>query len=108
MAELRIEPVNDEIRSVVIEEDSDGGLTATVNWVGKPPETAKVIDFETGPQGTWARLLLSEDKQLCITQSATMRPASYYVIGEVFPISEEPMPEIVEATETTETTEVTL
>ena len=90
MAEIRFEPVNDEIRSVVIDEDEEGGLTAVVDWVGKARDTAKVLEFEAGVQGTWARLLLSDGRQLCITQSGTMKPACYYIIGEEIPVPEEP------------------
>ena len=94
MAELHFEPINEEIQSVTISEDTDGGLTATVTWIGKPPNTAKVLEFETGAQGTWARLLLSDGRQLCITQSGTMKPSCYYIIGEEIPVPEEPATEV--------------
>jgi len=96
VAELRIEPVNDDIRSVTVNEDEEGGLTAVVDWVGKARDTAKVIEFEIGAQGTWARLLLSDGRQLCITQSGTMKPSCYYIIGEEVFIPEEPMTEVIE------------
>ena len=94
MAELLIEPINDEIRSVTIDEDEEGGLTAEVDWVGKARDTAKVLEFEAGVQGTWARLLLSDGRQLCITQSGTMQPSCYYIIGEEIPVPEEPAVEV--------------
>ena len=90
MAGIEIEPVTNEIRSVLVEEDDLGGLTATVTWVGKQPDTAKILEFEYGPQGTWATLLLSDGRILCITQSATMTPACYLVVGEEISIPEEP------------------
>jgi len=90
VAGIKIEPVTNEIRSVLLQEDEAGGLTATVTWVGGRLDTAKVLEFEYGPQGTWARLLLSDGRILCITQSATMPPICYFVIGEEIPISEEP------------------
>jgi hypothetical protein len=90
VADLRFEPVNEEIQSVTLQEDVDGGITATVVWIGKPRDTARVLEFEYGAQGTWARLLLSDGRQLCITQSGTMQPSCYYIIGEEIPIPEEP------------------
>ena len=90
MPELRFEPINAEIRSVTLQEDTEGGLTATVAWTGKSPDTAKVLQFDYGAQGTWARLLLSDRRQLCITQSGTMQPSCYYIVGEQIPVSEEP------------------
>ena len=93
MAEIRFEPINEEILSVTINEDEEGGLIATVDWVGKGRDTAKLLEFETGAQGTWARLLLSDGRQLCITQSGTMKPSCYYIIGEEIPVPEEP-PEV--------------
>jgi hypothetical protein len=87
--DLRFEPINNEIRSVTLQEDTEGGLTANVVWTGKSPDTAKVLEFEFGEQGTWARLLLSDDRQLCITQSGTMQPSCYYIIGETIPVPEE-------------------
>ena len=96
MAEIKIEPINDEISSVTIEEDDDGGLTAIVDWISQPTVTAKVLIFEAGAQGTWARLLLSDGRQLCITQSGTMKPSCYYIIGEEVFIPEEPMTEVIE------------
>jgi hypothetical protein len=90
VAELRFEPINAEIRSVTLQEDTEGGLTATVTWTGKSPDTAKVLQFDFGEQGTWARLLLSDGRQLCITQSGTMPPACYYIVGEEIPVPEEP------------------
>jgi hypothetical protein len=48
VAEIRFEPINDEIRSVTIDEDEEGGLTAVVDWVGKSRDTAKVLEFEAG------------------------------------------------------------
>ena len=94
MAEIRFEPINDEIRSVTIDEDEEGGLTAKVDWVGRARDTAKVLEFETGAQGTWARLLLSDGRQLCITQSGTMKSSCYYIIGEEIPVPEEPATEV--------------
>jgi hypothetical protein len=73
--DLRFEPINAEIRSVTLQEDEDGGVIATVDWRGKGRDTAKVLEFDFGEQGTWARLLLSDGHQLCITQSGTMTPA---------------------------------
>ena len=90
MPDLRFEPINAEIRSVMLQEDTEGGLTATVVWTGKPTDTAKVLEFEFGAQGTWARLLLSDGRQLCITQSGTMTPSCYYILGEEIPVPEEP------------------
>jgi hypothetical protein len=88
--DLRFEPINAEIRSVTLQEDEDGGVIATVDWRGKGRDTAKVLEFDFGEQGTWARLLLSDGRQLCITQSGTMTPACYYIIGEQIPVPEEP------------------
>jgi len=65
-----------------------------VDWVGKARDTAKVLEFEAGVQGTWTRLLLSDGRQLCITQSGTMQPSCYYIIGEEIPVSEEPATEV--------------
>jgi len=90
VADIKFEPINNEIQSVTIQEDDDGGLIAIANWVGKSPDRAKVLEFEYGQQGTWARLLLSDGRQLCITQSGNMTPACYYIIGEEIPVPEEP------------------
>ena len=90
MPDLKFEPINAEIRSVTLQDDTDGGLTAIVAWTGKPPDTAKVLQFDYGEQGTWARLLLLDGRQLCITQSGTMTPSCYYIIGEEIPVLEEP------------------
>jgi hypothetical protein len=91
LPDLKFEPINAEIRSVTLQDDAEGGLTAIVAWTGKPPDTAKVLQFDYGEQGTWARLLLSDGRQLCITQSGTMTPSCYYIIGEEIPVPEEPM-----------------
>jgi hypothetical protein len=88
--DLKFEPINAEIRSVTLQDDAEGGLTAIVAWTGKPIDTAKVLEFDFGAQGTWARLLLSDGRQLCITQSGTMNPSCYYIIGEEIPVAEEP------------------
>ena len=90
MTDIRFEPINKEIRSVTLQEDTKGGLTAIVTWTGKPTDTAKVLQFDYGEQGTWARLLLSDGRQLCITQSGTMTPSCYYILGEEIPVPEEP------------------
>jgi hypothetical protein len=90
VAEVRFEPINAEIRSVTLQEDEDGGMAAIVDWRGKARDTAKVLEFEFGEQGTWARLLLSDGRQLCITQSGTMTPSCYYIVGEQIPVHEEP------------------
>jgi hypothetical protein len=90
MAELRFEPINAEIQRVTLQEDEEGGITAIVDWRGKARDTAKVLQFDFGEQGTWARLLLSDGRQLCITQSGTMTPSCYYIIGEQIPVPEEP------------------
>ena len=90
MAELRFEPVNSEIQRVTLQEDEDGGMTAVVDWIGKARDTAKVLQFDYGAQGTWVRLLLGDGRQLCITQSGTMEPSCYYIIGEEIPVPEEP------------------
>jgi hypothetical protein len=90
MAELRFEPINAEIQRVTLQEDEEGGITAVVEWRGKARDTAKVFQFDYGEQGTWARLLLSDGRQLCITQSGTMQPSCYYIIGEQIPVHEEP------------------
>jgi hypothetical protein len=60
LPDLKFEPINAEIRSVTLQDDAEEGLTAIVAWTGKPPDTAKVLQFEFGAQGTWARLLLSD------------------------------------------------
>jgi hypothetical protein len=93
--DLKFEPINAEIRSVTLQDDAEGGLTAIVAWAGKPADTAKVLEFDFGAQGTWARLLLSDGRQLCITQSGTMTPSCYYIIGEQIPVPEEPT-EVIE------------
>ena len=90
MPELRFEPINAEIQRVTLQEDEEGGITAIVDWRGKARDTAKVLQFEFGEQGTWARLLLSDGRQLCITQSGTMQPSCYHIIGETIPVPEEP------------------
>jgi hypothetical protein len=90
LPDLKFEPINAEIRSVTLQDDTEGGLTAIVAWTGKPTDTAKVLQFDYGEQGTWARLLLSDGRQLCITQSGTMTPSCYYIIGEEIPVPEEP------------------
>jgi hypothetical protein len=90
VAELRFEPINAEIQRVTLQEDEEGGITAIVDWRGKARDTAKVLQFDFGEQGTWARLLLSDGRQLCITQSGTMTPSCYYIIGEQIPVLEEP------------------
>jgi hypothetical protein len=90
LPDLKFEPINAEIRSVTLQDDAEGGLTAIVAWTGKPTDTAKVLEFDYGEQGTWARLLLSDGRQLCITQSGTMQPSCYYIIGEEIPVPEEP------------------
>jgi hypothetical protein len=90
LPDLRFEPINAEIRSVTLQDDAEGGLTAIVAWTGKSTDTAKVLQFDFGAQGTWARLLLSDGRQLCITQSGTMQPSCYYIIGEQIPVPEEP------------------
>ena len=90
MPDLRIEPINEEIVRVEIEEDSDGSLKATIVWQRGGRNTAKLLEFDWGVQGTWARLLLSDGRQLCITQSGTMEPACYYIVGEEIPVPEEP------------------
>jgi hypothetical protein len=84
------EPINAEIRSVTLQDDAEGGLKAIVAWAGKPPDTAKVLEFDFGAQGTWARLLLSDGRQLCITQSGTMTPSCYYILGAEITVPEEP------------------
>jgi len=88
--DLRFEPINAEIRSVTLQEDADGGMIAIVDWRGKAQDTAKVLQFDYGEQGTWVRLLLLDGRQLCITQSGTMTPSCYYIIGEEIPVPEEP------------------
>jgi hypothetical protein len=88
--DLRFEPVNAEIQRVTLQEDNEGGMIAIVDWRGKTQDTAKVLEFDFGEQGTWARLLLSDGRQLCITQSGTMQPSCYYIIGEEIPVPEEP------------------
>jgi hypothetical protein len=90
VAEVRFEPINAEIQRVTLQEDEEGGITAIVDWRGKARDTAKVLEFEYGAQGTWARLLLNDGRQLCITQSGTMQPSCYYIIGEQIPVPEEP------------------
>jgi hypothetical protein len=90
LPDLKFEPINAEIRSVTLQDDAEGGLTVIVAWTGKPTDTAKVLQFDYGEQGTWARLLLSDGRQLCITQSGTMTPSCYYIIGEEIPVPEEP------------------
>jgi hypothetical protein len=90
MAELRFEPINAEIQRVTLQEDEEGGITAIVDWRGKARDTAKVLEFDFGAQGTWARLLLSDGRQLCITQSGTMTTSCYYILGEEIPVPEEP------------------
>ena len=90
MADLRFEAINAEIQRVTLQEDEEGGITATVDWRGKARDTAKVLQFDYGAQGTWAKLLLSDGRQLCITQSGTMTPSCYYIIGEEIPVPEEP------------------
>jgi hypothetical protein len=90
VAEVRFEPINAEIQRVTLQEDEEGGITAVVEWRGKARDTAKVLQFDFGEQGTWARLLLSDGRQLCITQSGTMTPSCYYIIGETIPVAEEP------------------
>jgi hypothetical protein len=91
VAEVRFEPINAEIQRVTLQEDEEGGITAIVDWRGKARDTAKVLQFDFGEQGTWARLLLSDGRQLCITQSGTMQPSCYYIIGETIPVAEEPV-----------------
>jgi hypothetical protein len=88
--DLRFEPVNAEIQRVTLQEDNEGGMIAIVDWRGKTQDTAEVLQFDYGEQGTWARLLLSDGRQLCITQSGTMTPSCYYIIGEEIPVPEEP------------------
>ena len=90
MPELRFEPINTEIQRVTLQEDENGGMTAIVDWRGKAQDTAKVLEFDYGVQGTLARLLLSDGRQLCITQSGTMQPSCYYIVGEQIPVPEEP------------------
>jgi hypothetical protein len=91
VAEVRFEPINAEIQRMTLQEDEEGGITAIVDWRGKARDTAKVLQFDFGEQGTWARLLLSDGRQLCITQSGTMQPSCYYIIGEQIPVHEEPV-----------------
>jgi hypothetical protein len=90
VAEVRFEPINAEIQRMTLQEDEEGGITAIVDWRGKARDTAKVLQFDFGEQGTWARLLLSDGRQLCITQSGTMQPSCYYIIGETVSMLEEP------------------
>jgi hypothetical protein len=80
---------------VTLQEDEEGGITAIVDWRGKARDTAKVLQFDFGEQGTWARLLLSGGRQLCITQSGTMTPSCYYILGEEISVPEEPT-EVIE------------
>jgi len=91
--DIKFEPIDAKIQSVTLQEDNEGGMVAIVDWIGKARDTAKVLEFEYGAQGTWARLLLSDGRQLCITQSGTMSPSCYYIVGEQIPMPEEP-PEV--------------
>ena len=78
----RVIPIDAQIESVVTTEDSEGGLTATVRFRGRPnADTGKVIELDAGPHGASITVLLPEGRLLCITQSATMPPSAYYLEG---------------------------